>query len=112
LRDASHFSMRRRRIVAGRGRFDKRRRLIQSWRRTEESELGDWIPIERWAECVAMEKPGIIFELRNEDGLSLYTPCILPLPNVPFDWRRPPTEFRAIPEPRPVHSTPLPLPKT
>ena len=73
--------------------------------------MGEWVPIERWPECAQMEKPGIIFELRNADGLSLFTPCVLPLPQVPFDWKSPPVVFRAIPAPPPVHSSPIPKPQ-
>jgi hypothetical protein len=58
-----------------------------------------------------MERPGIIFELRNADGLSLYTPCVFPMPQPPADWNSPPLEFRAIPEPVPIHSSPIPEPQ-
>lgn len=72
--------------------------------------MSDWIDIEKWSECVNLEKPGIVFEIRNSDGLSLFTPCVVPMPEPPFDWQSPPVEFRPIPEPPAVHSTPIPLP--
>lgn len=70
--------------------------------------MSDWVAIEQWAECARMEKPGIIFEIRNREGLSLFTPCVAPLPEVPFDWQSPPVQFRAMPEQPAVHSSPLP----
>ncbi len=72
--------------------------------------MGEWIAIAQWERCAEMAKPGIIFEIRNADGLSLFTPCVQPLPTPPFDWKSPPIEFRAIVEPPPTHSTPLPPP--
>jgi hypothetical protein len=73
--------------------------------------MGEWIDIAEWERCRELERPGIIFEIRNPEGLSLFTPCVTPLPEMPFDWTLPPTEFRAIPEPPPEHSDPLPPPK-
>lgn len=72
--------------------------------------MSDWIDIERWPDCVGLQKPGIVFEIRNKEGLRLITPCVVPLPDAPFDWRSAPVEFRPIEEPRPVHSEPLPGP--
>ena len=46
-----------------------------------------------------------------KSGQTLMTHCIVPLPELPFDWRSPPVEFRAIAEPAPQHSEPLPPPK-
>lgn len=73
--------------------------------------MSDWIDIARWPECAGMAKPGIVFELRNAEGLVMRTPCVMPMPPAPFDWQSPPVEFRAVPESPPVHSTPLPRPK-
>jgi hypothetical protein len=72
--------------------------------------MSDWISIERWSECARMERPGIIFEIRNSEGQSLLTRCVVPLPETPFDWKSPPVQFRAVPAPRPRHSTPIPRP--
>jgi hypothetical protein len=72
--------------------------------------MSDWVPIEQWPDCVRMERPGIVFELVNTEGLTLVTPCVVPLPEVPFDWKSLPVRFRAIPEPKPVHSAPIPAP--
>lgn len=52
-----------------------------------------------------------MFEIRNEAGQSLLTPCVKPLPTMPFDWKSPPVQFRAVTEPRPERSTPIPPPK-
>ena len=76
----------------------------------EQLAMGDWKPIEDWAQCAEMAKPGIIFEIRNADGQSLYTPCVVQLPSMPVGWKSPPKEFRSIPEPRPQHSSPMPPP--
>lgn len=73
-------------------------------------EVGEWMPIERWPECLRLAKPGIIFELSNAEGKTMFTPCVMPLPPAPFDWKSTPVRFRAIPEPVPQHSSPLPAP--
>ena len=73
--------------------------------------MGEWLAIEQWERCVEMARPGIVFELRNADGLSLFTPCVSSLPDPPFDWASPAIEFRAVPEEPPRHSTPLPEPR-
>jgi hypothetical protein len=73
--------------------------------------MGEWLSIEDWPECRRFERPGIVFELANRDGQSLFTPCVQPLPEIPFDWASPPGKFRAVAEPEPVHSAPLPEPK-
>ena len=68
----------------------------------------DWVHISKWGDCAALERPGIVFELRNVDGQSLFTQCSPTLPPVPFDWKSPPVMFRAIPAPKPQHSSPMP----
>jgi len=73
--------------------------------------LGEWIPIDDWVRCTELSRPGIIFEIRNGDGQSLFTPCVQPVPTPPFDWKVPPREFRAVPEASPSHSEPLPAPR-
>jgi hypothetical protein len=70
----------------------------------------DWIPMDRWAECSQLERPGIVFEVRNAKGETLLTACMPETPKAPFDWTGPPIEFRPVPEPKPRHSTPLPEP--
>ena len=72
--------------------------------------MSDWISMDQWPDCLGMEKPGIIFELRNREGLSLFTPCVMPMPELPFDWQSPPLHFRAVAEPLPEHSSPIPKP--
>jgi hypothetical protein len=72
--------------------------------------MAEWIAIDQWERCVEMARPGIIFELRNADGLSLFTPCVVPMPPPPFDWKSAPIEFRAVLEAPPQHSAPLPPP--
>lgn len=73
--------------------------------------MGDWIDFDRWPECVQMERPGIIFEVSNKDDLRLLTRCAVPL-DVPLDWTSPPVRFRAVPEPLPRRSDPIPMPET
>ena len=73
--------------------------------------MGEWIAIAQWERCVEMERPGIVFEIRNADGNVMVTACVQPLPAAPFDWKTPPLEFRAIVEAPPEHSSPIPPPK-
>jgi hypothetical protein len=70
----------------------------------------DWIPIDQWAECAKLERPGIVFEVRNAQGQTLLTVCTPDKPQAPFDWTAPPFEFRPVPEAPPKHSSPLPGP--
>lgn len=70
----------------------------------------DWIPIDRWVECASMERPGIVFEIRNAHGQALTTVCVPELPKAPFDWTAPPLEYRPVPEAPATHSSPLPGP--
>ena len=72
--------------------------------------MGEWLAISDWERCVEMARAGIVFEIRNAEGLSLFTPCVVPLPGMPFDWTTPAVEFRAILEAAPEHSTPIPPP--
>lgn len=73
--------------------------------------MSEWMDIVQWTDCSKFARPGIIFEIRNAEGQSLLTPCVTPLPQMPFDWKSPPLMFRAISEPEPRHSTPIPEPK-
>lgn len=70
----------------------------------------DWIPIDQWVDCAKMERPGIVFEVRNAAGQMLRTACVPDVPEAPFDWTAPPIEFRPVPERPPQHSAPLPDP--
>jgi hypothetical protein len=83
------------------------------WRGLDESEehhMSDWMAIAQWEECQKLAKPGIVFEIRNARGQSMWTQCVMPLPPMPFDWTSPPVEFRAVPEAPPRHSDPIPPP--
>jgi hypothetical protein len=73
--------------------------------------MSEWMAIDQWHRCVDMARPGIVFEIRNSEGQSLFTPCVMPLPRMPFDWKSAPLRFRVVPEPKPEHSSPLPGPK-
>ncbi len=73
--------------------------------------MSEWMAVAQWDDCAKLARPGIIFEIRNVAGQSLFTPCVSPLPAMPWDWKSPPVAFRAIPEPKPQHSEPLPEPK-
>lgn len=73
--------------------------------------MSDWIAIAQWQECQQMARPGIVFELQNADGLSLFTRCTATVPATPFDWKSPPVRFRAIPETPAQRSDPIPPPK-
>ena len=70
----------------------------------------DWIPIDQWAECARLERPGIVFEVRNAQGQTLLTACTPEKPQAPFDWTGPALEFRPVPEAPAKHSSPLPGP--
>jgi hypothetical protein len=72
--------------------------------------MGEWISTAQWSQCAHMARPGIIFEIRNKDRQSMFTRCVVTLPKAPFDWKSPPAEFRAIVEPAPQHSDPMPKP--
>lgn len=72
--------------------------------------MGDWKPIADWAQCAEMAKPGIIFELRNADGQSMYSSCETIVPALPVGWKSPPKEFRPVRQPPPQHSSPMPPP--
>lgn len=69
--------------------------------------MSEWISYDRWPECVRMERPGHVFEVTNDKGQSLFTPCTVPL-QLPFDWSSPPTRFRLVVAPAPRRSSPLP----
>jgi hypothetical protein len=71
-----------------------------------------WLPMDRWPECRALEKPGIVFEVQNADGDSMVLACELPFPGAPWDWRSPPIRFRAIGLPKPRPTSPIPGPAT
>ena len=73
--------------------------------------MSEWLSIAQWHQCEKLAKPGIVFEISNADGQSLLTPYVQPLPNLPFDWKSPPVRFRAVAEPEPVRSAPIPKPK-
>lgn len=73
--------------------------------------MSEWMAIAQWQECEKMAQPGIIFEIRNSEGQSYLTPCVVPLPPMPFDWKLPPLMFRAIPASKPQHSDPMPPPR-
>jgi hypothetical protein len=70
--------------------------------------MSEWLAIAEWERCVELARPGIVFEMRNAEGQSLFTPCVPFLPQPPFDWASPAREFRAVVEKPPQHSTPLP----
>jgi hypothetical protein len=69
----------------------------------------DWLDFDRWPECIEMQRPGIVFEVVNADGLNVLTNCTVPL-ELPAGWTSPPLRFRAVAEPTPGHSSPLPPP--
>ena len=47
--------------------------------------MGEWIAIAQWDKCLGIARPGIIFEVSNAEGRSLFTPCVVSLPPLPFD---------------------------
>jgi hypothetical protein len=71
--------------------------------------MTEWMAIAHWPDCRKLEKPGIIFELQNASGQSLFTRCLVD-PAVPVDWVHPPIRFRVIVDQPPEHSAPLPAP--
>lgn len=73
--------------------------------------MSEWLAIAQWHECQKLARPGIVFELKNAEGLTLLTPCVAQVPATPFGWKSPPVVFRAVEAPKPRHSTPMPPPK-
>ena len=73
--------------------------------------MSEWIDIEHWQQCFDMARAGVVFEIQNGDGQSMITPCTVIVPPPPFDWKSAPVQFRAIAEPLPQHSAPIPKPK-
>ena len=73
--------------------------------------MTEWMAIAQWHECAKLARPGIVFELRNAEGLTMLSPCVPKVPAKPFDWKSPPVVFRTIDAPRPRRSTPMPPPK-
>ena len=72
--------------------------------------MSDWINFDQWQNCVRMERPGFVFEVRNAEGRSLLTTCTVSL-QVPFDWKSPPVHFRLVKALRPRHSDSIPKPQ-
>jgi hypothetical protein len=72
--------------------------------------MSEWTGIAQWQQCQAQAHPGVVFELRNAEGQSLFTACVPQVPPAPFDWKSPPIEFRVVAAPRPQHSNPMPPP--
>ena len=74
----------------------------------ENTPVSEWMAIAQWQQCRAMERPGIVFEIQNAAEQSMFTPCVVPMPPPPFDWKSPPVRFRAVTERPPEHSAPIP----
>lgn len=74
--------------------------------------MDGWISMERWPECRTMDKPGIVFEVRNAEGAAMFVPCVVPFPGAPWDWTSPPLRFRIVPIEKPRRSGPIPRPAT
>lgn len=70
--------------------------------------MAEWVDFDRWPDCPEMATPGIVFEVGNDAGQSLVTPCVVPL-EWPAGWA-PPVRFRAVVAPAPSHSGPIPKP--
>ena len=73
--------------------------------------MSDWMAIAQWDRCHELARPGIVFEIENGEGRSMLTPCVTAVPPVPVDWKSPPVQFRAVVEPEPERSTPIPPPR-
>ena len=72
--------------------------------------MSEWLAISEWHRCTELARPGLVFEIRNDAGQSLFTRCVQPLPAMPRDWRSPPVEFRVVAEEPPRRSDPIPPP--
>ena len=88
-------------------------RSVLPWRTQslENRDMSEWIAIAQWQECTKMARPDIVFEIRNAEGQTMLSPCVVPLPEMPFNWKSPAVMFRPVARPKPEHSTPLPPPK-
>jgi hypothetical protein len=71
--------------------------------------MTEWMAIEKWSDCKHMIRPGWVFEIQNAAGQTLFADCGSVL-TVPFDWSSAPIRFRAVPQPPPVRSAPIPPP--
>ena len=71
--------------------------------------MSDWIDFDRWHECARMERPGYVFEIKNEQGQRLLTACTAAL-TWPVDWTSAPVAFRRVEESKPRHSPSIPKP--
>ena len=58
--------------------------------------MSEWMSISQWHECAKMTRPGIVFELKNAEGLTLLTPCVATVPATPYGWKSPPVMFRTV----------------
>jgi hypothetical protein len=67
----------------------------------------EWIDFSQWRSCEELAKPGIVFEIANDDGQVIIAECGAVV-SVPYDWTSPPRSFRPIPELPARRSTPLP----
>jgi hypothetical protein len=72
--------------------------------------MSEWMAIAQWQECAKITRPGIMFEIRNAEGQSMFAPCVMPLPPMPASWKSSAVKFRAVVQPKPQHSTPMPSP--
>ena len=43
--------------------------------------MSDWISIDEWSRCLEMERPGIVFQIRNADGQLLTTHALFRCPS-------------------------------
>jgi len=73
--------------------------------------MSEWMQIAQWQECAKMTRPDIVFEIRNAEGQTMLTPCVIPLPPRPASWKSSAIMFRAVVRPKPQHSAPMPPPK-
>ena len=73
--------------------------------------VSDWMAIAQWDQCRELWRPGIVFEIENGEGRSMLTAYSPAVPPVPVDWKSPPIQFRAVVEPEPERSAPIPLPR-
>ena len=72
--------------------------------------MDGWMTIAQWHTCANWAGPGMVFELANAEGQSMFSPCVRPVPAAPWDWTSPPDRFRPVSAMPQRHSEPLPLP--
>ncbi len=72
--------------------------------------MSEWMAIAQWHECEKLTRPGIVFELKNAEGLTMLSPCVAQVPAQAFRLEVAPGRVPRGRCARPRHSEPMPPP--